>query len=120
MAQRIRKKTFVFSLLFYYFIRSCLSDIDHNQEDDFTKVDFHKLQGEVVKKKTVFDSFECSWSCMRFPECLSLNFAALPNKDGLYECVLLRNETIGSIGLLQPSQVYHHYSRLVVSCYLIF
>jgi hypothetical protein len=96
-----------------FFIRSLLSDDFEGVY--FDKIAFHEFDGNSIQTTAVDDIFQCCWKCLRLPECLSLNVADAPNKDGLYECVLLRNETSQSTGLLTPSHVYHHYTRLMVS-----
>jgi hypothetical protein len=104
-----------FIILLFVFVRSSLSD-DY-EGAYFSKITFHKLEGSPIQTTAVYDDFQCFLSCKRFPECLSLNFADQPNKDGLYECVLLRNETSDSTGLLGPSHVYHHYTRIEVGMF---
>jgi hypothetical protein len=103
-----------------YFDKIAFHDSDGNSEGPyFRKVEFHKLEGSSIQITAVHDDFQCLLNCKRSPECLSLNFADQPNKDGLYECVLLRNETSDSAGLLRPSHVYHHYTRLVVGIFFV-
>jgi hypothetical protein len=81
----------------------------------FTKLAFKALKGKAIENGTAEDSFECFWKCERLQHCLSLNLANLLNKDGLYECVLMGIDKTDSSGVLQSSQIYHHYTRLVVS-----
>jgi hypothetical protein len=111
MAQKRRIVLLFF--LFQFIIRSCLGDCFDGPY--FDKIAFHKLEGIPIQTTAIHEDFLCFINCGRLPaECLSLNVADAPNKDGLYECVLLRNMTSKSLGLLRPSHVYHHYTRRFV------
>jgi hypothetical protein len=110
MAQK--SQIILLSLVLQYFIYSCLSDCSDGPY--FDKIAFHELKGTSIQSTAIHEDFQCFINCGRLPECLSLNVADAPNKDGLYECVLLRDMTSKYPGLLRPSHVYHHYTRRFV------
>ncbi|XP_031567754.1 uncharacterized protein LOC116302562 [Actinia tenebrosa] len=72
---------------------------------------FYKLDGNIIQAIAVPNILQCCWKCDRLPECFSLNVADVPDKDGLYECQMLRTETNKYSALLKQYQHYHHYTR---------
>jgi hypothetical protein len=105
-----RKKIILSSLLLYYFIRSSFSEDLY-----FEKLEFHNMDGNSIETTAVYDDFQCMLKCKGFEDCSSINLADQPNRDGLYECVLLRNEAKTHSGLLNPNKRFHHYTRVGVS-----
>lgn len=104
-------------VLYFFF---CYSQNKDFLETVLTRVAFNKLEGKSIKVIFVNSILKCALRCQRFPECLSLNVADQPNKDGLYKCVFFRNKTSRSNGLLKPSKFYHHYTLFEVRLFLIY
>ncbi|XP_031570382.1 EGF-like repeat and discoidin I-like domain-containing protein 3 [Actinia tenebrosa] len=107
---------FLFSIVLYFFIRSSLIGSEELDGAYFTQVAFHKLEGNSLQTISVRSVLQCCMRCERVPECLSFNIAVLLMKNGLYECVLLKNGTRESTEYLVPTQEYHHYTRFVDKC----
>lgn len=117
MYLRPRNQFFFSVFIFYFYFRHSLLAND-SLEAFFTRVEFHKLEGNPIQTMFVDSVFKCCWKCQRFPDCVALNIVVQPNKDGLYECVLLRDKTGDATRPLTPSLLHHHYNiRLMVSAW---
>jgi hypothetical protein len=114
-----RKCENILLISLFFFIRSSTSD--RSEGVYFTKNAFHTLEGNSIVTAAVQNVLQCCLRCERLPKCLSLNFPDVPDQDGLFKCILLAKDTSKDVGLLIPSQVYHHYTRFVVSvCLFVF
>jgi hypothetical protein len=102
------RKEIILSSLLFFIIHSSYS------EEYFEKIQFHKLEGNSIETTVVYDDFQCMLKCKRLQECTAINLAVQPTEEGLYECVLIRNDAKTSTGVLSPSPMYHHYTRVLV------
>ena len=76
---------------------------------------FHYLRVETLSSSTAVDPIDCTFLCVREPNCLSLNIAAYPDLEGFYQCELLATDKYTAKSKFQANAAFHHYSANVTT-----
>ncbi|XP_074618843.1 contactin-associated protein-like 2 [Acropora palmata] len=77
----------------------------------FTQDYYRELAVAKVGSLLVKGTFNCLFRCVAEPPCLSVNLAAHPDSDGLYQCDLLATDKYRATAEdFQASDAFHHYS----------
>ena len=80
----------------------------------FTQDYYRELAVAKVGSFLVKGTFNCLFRCVGEPSCLSVNMAAHPDSDGLYQCDLLATDKLKATAEdFQASDAFHHYSPWV-------
>ena len=80
----------------------------------FTQDYYRELAVAKVGSLLVKGTFNCLFRCVAEPPCLSVNLAAHPDSDGLYQCDLLATDKYRATAEdFQASDAFHHYSPWV-------
>lgn len=74
---------------------------------------FHYLRVETLSSSTAVDPIDCTFPCVREPNCLSFNIAAYPDVEGIYRCELLATDKYTAKSKFHANAAFHHYSAKV-------
>ena len=81
---------------------------------NFTRDANHELVVEKIISFSVWSPVDCTFNCIGNPQCLSFNFAAHPDSEGLYLCDLLATDKYRTDSKdFQGSDETHHFSTWV-------
>ena len=79
----------------------------------FSTLEHHKLNGKALKNVEVHSEIECGLKCSRIQGCKSANFGENPNKKGLHQCMLLKENAANDMyGPLEHSSEFHQLTRM--------
>ena len=79
----------------------------------FSRLEYHKLDGKALETVSVHSEIDCGLKCSRVRDCQSVNFGVNPDKNGLHQCILLKEKAANEMyGPLEHSNEYHHLTRM--------
>ena len=84
---------------------------------NFERDPFYYLWAEKLSSSMVKDQLDCTFLCVREPNCYSFNMAAYPDSKGVWLCELLATDKYRETEKFHANATFHHYRARVRHLY---